>query len=468
LLRARRQELHAGVAAALERYFADVVERQPELLAHHLTGAGANQRAVQQWLKAGQFAAARSTHLEAVRHFERALALLASTPESPVRDEQEIELQLARGLSLFTTEGFISNSAAQAYTRARELAERHRDARRLVLAIYGEWQGTAASGRVLAGIPLSRTLLELTNSEADSGLRLQAHHSAWTTYLFSAQPITSREHSAIGRRLYDPEHHRSHRLLFGGHDPGVCARNMGAQAEWQLGYPDTALASSADGLALAERIGHPLSLEMALMFKALLHLERGEPESALALLTSAEALVAEQRLAFVIEPQLVHGAALMARGATEDAIASLQAGLRTGVGGRQQKAYGLVVLANALLKHQEAAAALAALKEAREIAEVQGLRQWQAEIHRTEGMVLLYQNKLEEAQREFEEALRFARERNMKGYELRAATDLARLWAEQGRPEQARELLRPIYGWFTEGFDTLDLKEAKALIEELA
>jgi hypothetical protein len=246
------------------------------------TGAGANQRAVQQWLKAGQFAAARSTHLEAVRHFERALALLASTPESPVRDEQEIELQLARGLSLFTTEGFISNSAAQAYTRARELAERHRDARRLVLAIYGEWQGTAASGRVLAGIPLSRTLLELTNSEADSGLRLQAHHSAWTTYPFSAQPITSREHSAIGRRLYDPEHHRSHRLLFGGHDPGVCARNMGAQAEWQLGYPDTALASSADGLALAERIGHPLSLEMALMFKALLHLERGEPEAALA------------------------------------------------------------------------------------------------------------------------------------------------------------------------------------------
>ena len=134
LLRGKRQELHARVAAVLEQHFADLVERQPELLAHHLTAAGDTERAVDQWLKAGQHAAARSAHLEAIRHFDRGLAALAALPEGPARDAREIELQLARGLSLFTAEGFASAEAAEAYTRARELAERRDDTRQLFTA----------------------------------------------------------------------------------------------------------------------------------------------------------------------------------------------------------------------------------------------------------------------------------------------------------------------------------------------
>jgi hypothetical protein len=267
LLRGRRQELHARVAAVLEQHFADLVERQPELLAHHLTGAAKTERAVAQWLKAGQFAVARLAHREAIRHFDRGLTLIGTLPEDPARDRQEIELQLARGLSLFTIEGFISPGAAQAYARAGELSERCGDARQLFMAAYGEWQGTAGSGRVLAGRTLSDRLLRLTAGEADSGLRLQAHHSAWTTCLFAGEPKVGREHCAAGRRLYDPERHRSHRFLFGGHDPGVCACNMRGQAEWALGYPDEALASSAEGLALAEGIAHPFSLELALVYR---------------------------------------------------------------------------------------------------------------------------------------------------------------------------------------------------------
>jgi predicted ATPase len=204
LLRRRRQELHARVAAVLEERFADLVERQPELLAHHLTAAGNTERAVDQWLKAGQHAAAQLAHLEAIRHFERGLATLTALAEGPARDGREIELQLARGLSLFTAKGFIAAEAAQAYTRARELAERQGDARQLFTAVYGLWQSNIGSGVVAGAHRLSDRLLQLTAGTADDGLRLQAHHSAWTTYLFAGEPAAGREHCEAGRRLYDP------------------------------------------------------------------------------------------------------------------------------------------------------------------------------------------------------------------------------------------------------------------------
>src|SRR5262249_23228280 len=140
LLRARRRELHGRAAMALEHNFADLVERQPELLAHHLTAAGDTERAVDQWLQAGQHAAERLAHLEAIRHFDHGLAALAVLPEGAACDGREIELQLARGLSLFTAEGFISVAAAEAYSRARELAEQRGDARQRFVAVYGVWQ----------------------------------------------------------------------------------------------------------------------------------------------------------------------------------------------------------------------------------------------------------------------------------------------------------------------------------------
>jgi len=177
-LRARRQELHARVATVLEQHFADLAERRPELLAHHLTGAGEVERAVAQWLKAGQFAAARLAHREAIRHFDRGLALLGSLPEDLARDGHETELLLGRGLSLFTTEGFSSTAAAQGYERASELAERRHDARQLFMAVYGQWQSSAGSGRLLAGSPLSQKLLNLTENQEDIGFRLQAHITA--------------------------------------------------------------------------------------------------------------------------------------------------------------------------------------------------------------------------------------------------------------------------------------------------
>jgi class 3 adenylate cyclase/tetratricopeptide (TPR) repeat protein len=467
LLRARRQELHARVAAALEQYFTDIVGRQPELLAHHLTAAGATERAVDQWLRAGQYAAERSAHREAIGHFERGLATLAALPEGPARNGREVELQLARGLSLFTAKGFGSTEAAEAYARARDLAERGRDARQLYIAVYGLWQSAGVVGTVVGARRLSDKLLQLAAAGADDGLRLQAHHSAGPTCLYAGEPTAAREHCEAGRRLYDPQRHGSHRLLYGGHDPGVCAGNRSAEAHWLLGYPQTALEIDAEALVLAERIAHPLSLEMALLFKAMLHLDRGEPELALRLLGAAETLVADQRLAFVLEVRFLRGAALSAQGALEEAVVCLREGLADQISGMWYRPYGLVRLAEALARQSEHRAALAVVIEGLETQKQSGQRQYGAELRRLEGVALVGLNRLEEAERAFGEALGIARRQQAKSYELRGAMSLAGLWGERGRRADARELLAPIYGWFTEGFDTADLQDAKALLDEL-
>ena len=466
LLRARRQELHARVAAVLKQHFPDLVERQPELLAHHLTAAGDAERAVDQWLKAGQYAAARLAHLEAIRHFDRGLATLAALPEGPARDGKEIELHLARGLSLLTAEGY-SSSVAPAYARAQELAEARGDARQLFMAVYGLWQWAQGTGMIRDCRRLSDRLLQLATRQADEGLRLQARHSAWTTCLYAGEPAVGREHCEAGRRLYDPERHRSHRLLYGAHDPGVCAGYIGAQLHWLLGYPEQALAIGTEALAFAERIAHPMSLELSLLHSAMLHANRGESELTFQRLAMAEALAAEQRLGFMLEPRFMRGAALNSQGAFADAIGCLREGLAGRLGAMRDRAYGLARLAEALAQQGEHEAALAAAIEGRETQERLGQRLWDAELRRIEGIALVGLNRLEEGQSALEAALRVARSQQAKSYELRAATSLARLLGEQGRRAEARDLLAPIYDWFTEGFDTADLKEAKALLDEL-
>jgi class 3 adenylate cyclase/predicted ATPase len=467
LLRGRRQELHARVAAALEEHFADLVERQPELLAHHLTAANNTERAVDQWLKAGQHAAAQLAYLEAIAHLERGLGLLHSLPESPVRNGSEIELQLALGLCLLTAKGAVA--AKPSYTRAHELAESGGEPRQRFEALYGVWQSTMTSGGIAAASPLSERLLRMAERERDDGLRLQAHHSGWSTWCWAGDPAKAREHTDAGRLLYDPEKHASHRLVYGGHDPGACAGYVGAQAEWLLGYPEKALASIIDALALAERIAHPFTLSIALSLSSVLYLNRREPERALRQLDAAEALAAEQRLSLLFEPGILCGVALVGQGAVDEAIARIREGVTnwTRLGRTIFLPYGLAFLAEGLARRGDRAAALDALRQGLEIAAATGEHVWDAELHRLTGTVLLAENKHDEGQASLQQAIRIAQAQQAKSLELRAATSLARLWGEQGRRTDAHNLLAPVYGWFTEGFDTADLKEAKALLDEL-
>jgi len=408
-------------------------------------------------------------YLEAIAPLERGLALLRSLPEGPARNDREIELQLASGLCLFTAKGAVA--AKPAYTRALELAESSGEPQQRFEALYGVWQTTRdnVSGGIAAARPFSERLLRIAEREGDDGLRLQAHHSGWTTWTFAGDPAKTREHADAGRLLYDPERHASHRLVYGGHDPGVCARSNGARAEWLLGYPEQALTSITDALVLAERIAHPFTLGLALTNSSVVYLDRREPERALRQLDAAEVLAAEQRLSLIYETGMLYGAALLGQGAAEEAIARIREGVAkwTRLGRTVHLPYGLAFLAEGLARHGDRAAALATLREGLATADATGEHMWDAELHRVTGTVLLAENKPDEGQASLQQALRIAQAQQAKSLELRAATSLARLWGEQGRRTEARDLLAPVYGWFTEGFDTADLREAKALLDEL-
>jgi predicted ATPase len=470
LLRTRRQELHARVALALRQHLAELVERQPELLAHHLTGAGDAEGAVAQWLIAGRHAARRSAHTEAIAYFGRSLAMLATLPQTAARDQREMELQLALAASLLTAKGMASPEATEAYAQAKDIAESRNDANNRIAALWGLWIGSQTRGAFDSARGLSDQLLELTQDRGDDGLRLQAHHAAWTTRLFRGEPVLSHTHSQAGRRLYEPERHRSHALVYGAHDPGVCTHFVAAWTGWMLGYPDQAQTSVDDALDLAERLGHPLSLLLALVFATVTDQFRCAPESAGRHLGRAEALATEQRLVPFFDARVLRGGILTAQNSAVEAVAQIREGLadRQKPGANKLgRPYGLGLLSEALARSGDHDAALAAVMEALAAAAEIGERWWEAELHRLKGLRLLACGDVEAAHAAFHDALRVAREQQAKSLELRASTSLARLWGEQGRRREAHELLAPVYGWFTEGFDTADLKDAKALLDEL-
>jgi len=275
------------------------------------------------------------------------------------------------------------------------------------------------------------------------------------------------EHCEIGLQRYDPKRYGSHRDLYGGHDAGVCAWSLGAQAKWLLGYPDAALSGQTEGLALANRISHAPTLIFALSYSALLHVHRCEPKLILSRLAAAEAVAAEQRLSVFINPQVLRGMALFMRGEAAEAIRYLRDGLPPGRSGGV-RLLGFCLLAEALARQGDSEEALSIIDEALKAAETTGEGWFTHELHRVRGIVLMSQNKVQESEAALCRAIQVARDQRAKSRELRAVTSLARLWGEQGRRQEARDLLMPIYDWFTEGFDTADLKEAKALLGELA
>jgi predicted ATPase len=469
LLRARRQELHARVAAVLERDFLDLVERQPELLAHHLTAAGDTERAVDQWLKAGSLASGRQTHVEAIAHMQRGLSLLATQPETPERDAREIELQLALGSSSVVAVGNESQEVTNAYRRACELAERLGDDRQLFEALFGSWAGNQGAGRVRAALADLPRLSRVADRVDDDGLQLQAHHAAWSTLRSTGPLIDALRHTELGRALYDPERHRSHRLIYGGHDPGVCSHMVGGITGWLLGYPDRARWNISQGLALAEHIAHPFSSIVAYEFSALVHLHCGESERVQPLVAKAEALRVDQRLSTVFRPGFLLGGVELMRGATADAIVHIRAALaQVQATGTPGSPYGRHLLAQALTQRGDYAEALAALSDAFVQVEATNHREWEADLHRVKGLVLLAQGERDAGEASLARALQVARQQHAKSLELRAAMSLAKHWDGHGRRSEAVDLLAPIYGWFTEGFDTQDLKDAKALLDELA
>jgi class 3 adenylate cyclase/tetratricopeptide (TPR) repeat protein len=468
LLKSRRQHIHANIASTLESQFPEVAEAEPEILAHHFTAAGLTERAVAYWLKAGQQAQKRSANLEAVAHLGKGLELVASLPDSENLLRQEIHLQTAMGVTMMAARGWGAPAVLQACTRARVLCEKLGDKDQLFVALCGEASYHMISGNLRAADELGRRCLELALASGDHSLLLEAHHRQWATKFFMGDYAAADRHADHGIATYDPDRDHSLTYIFTGHDPGVCCRNFSARILWLRGYSDQAIDRCREAIALAERVSHPLTRVMAQQNLSYLHLLRREPDEGRRCLDKWIALSNEFGLQLATsEGRFQFGWALAEEGHTAEGIAEMREGLAAITAtGAAVDLNNLCVLARACGEH-EISEGLILLERALVIAE-SGAKYQLPELLRTKGELLLRLNPRDDTAEDwFQQAVAMARDDGTKSLELRAALSLARLYWAQDRYEEARDVLSPVYAWFTEGFDTRDLVDAKELLDRL-
>jgi TOMM system kinase/cyclase fusion protein len=473
LLRSTRQQHHLYIAQVLEARFPEVCETQPELLAHHYTEAGQSAQAIPYWQRAGQRAIQRSANLEAVAHLTKGLELLATLPDTPDRIQHELDMLTMLGPVLTNTSGPGSPAVEQVYARARDLCQQAGEPRQLFTVLWGLWYFFNTRAELQKAEELGKQLLTLAQQVQDRTLLLEAHHALWPTLFFLGELAAARGHLEQGMALYDLQDHRSHAFLYGGHDPGSCCQSYTGWTLWALGYPEQALKASDRALTLAQELAHPASLAATLSYAAVLHQFRRERE---AVQQTAEALIAlateqgdAERLA---RGGILRGWALFAQGQGTEGMVQMRQGLAAlqATGGEVRRQLFLPLLAEAYGGIGQSEEGLNVLAEALSAVEKTRGRFYEAELYRLRGELLLARSAEHHTEAEtcFRQSLNIARRQQAKSWELRAGLSLSRLWQQQGKGDEARELLAEIYSWFTEGFDTADLQEARALLEELS
>jgi class 3 adenylate cyclase/predicted ATPase len=472
LLRGPRRAIHARIARALEEQFPQVTDTQPEILAHHLTHAGMSAEAVDFWTKAGVLARARSAFAEAAAHLRRGLQLLLTLPESDARAAQELPIQIALGLIHMATRGVASVEAAEAYARARDICEQINDTDHLMGVLIGLRHVNQVQGKCLAARSYGAQCLDVAQRKGDRIFSVQANANLAHTLCGMGSFADARSHLVKALAGYDPNDCLSHRAI-SGLDPQSFCLGIAGWNEWFLGYPDRALQAGRHAVAVARSQGYPQSVDQALQAVAHTHLLRREPEAALNYIDLALAMSREHGFSMrIATARLMRGWMLLSRTDDRSALTELSEGLAEfrATGARAWQTNFLALLAIGCLRDGKYAEGLSTIAEAQSLARVQDEYWWEPELHRLEGDLLLAsaglaQDRVEQC---YKNALGSARRREAKSWELRAAMSMARLWRDQGKRDEARELLAPVYGWFTEGFDTLDLQQAKALLDELA
>ena len=478
LLREPKRAFHARIAETLESQFVEIAESQPELLARHYTEAGLTENAALLWGKAGQRSLVRSALVEAIEQLTRALDQIATLPATPAMRQQEIKLQVALITPLIHVKTAIASETRGAIERARLLIEKAEalgeppeDPLLLFSVLYGSGLANVLQFNSEVLRCVSEQFLALATKHGSTVLLMIGHRLVGTCSLFMGDIADGRKHLDRAFALYDPCEHGSLATPFG--DAGVSILCSRSSALSLLGNLDAALADANQALKNARAIGHAATLNLALDYASFVHLRRGDYAMANALIDELIALADEKRASAWKWPgTMKRGVLFVVTGKFSDAVKLLTAeiGMWRIVGVTFLVPAYLSFLATAYMGLDQFNDAWRCIQEAMTTIDETKEKWWEAEIHRVAGEIVQRSPEPDAAKAEayFERALSVARQQQAKSWELRAAMSLARLWRSQGKPQQARELLAPVYGWFTEGFDTRDLKEAKALLEELA
>jgi predicted ATPase len=471
LLKSKRQQLHAGAAAALREHFPEVADSQPEILAHHCTEAGLTEEAIGYWKRAGQRAAERSAHAESAAHLSKGLDLLRTLPESAERSEHELDLLTSLGSILISTKGHGSPEVAAIYNWARDLCRSLGDTPHLAPVLQGQRMHHMLRAELQPARAAAEELLALGKQAQDAGCLLEGHRAVGVMHFYAAEFAAARKHLEAGIDLYDSEAHRAHVFRYEG-DPGQTCLAYTARTLWVLGYPDQAVARSDQAITVAQATSHAATVAEALTWRAEIAMFRGEVQEVGERASVALTIATEHALPlWTSMTMIMQGWALSEQGQAAAGVGRIREGLATltATGDQLFRPYYLAMMAEALHRAGKRDEGLLALEEAIGSYRKSGVRYWDAELQRLAGELHLAGAGSDAVAAEscFLRAIETAQARSAKSLELRAAISLARLWRDQGRRARARDLLAPVYGWFTEGFDTSDLKQAKALLDEL-
>ena len=429
-------------------------------------------QAVAYWYQAGQSTAQRSAHAEAIAHLRQGLVLLQTLPETPERLQREVDMYITLGASLIATQGFGASEVGQTYTRARQLCQHVADPQKLFPVLRGLHIYYVIRAELQTAHELGEQLLTLAQQSQDAAMRAAAHRALGVTLFHLGAVAAAHRHFAQGIALYDPQQHRASTFLY-GEDTGVACRCRGAWALWYLGYPEQGLAWSQEALTLAQQSAHPFSLGFAFCCVAIFHQLRREVRAAQECAEAAISLSKEQGFAqWMAYCTILRGWALAQQGQAQESIEQMYQGMQAfrATGAETSGPYLLTLLVEAYGIMGQLDAGLTVLTKALALVDKTGDRFYEPELYRLKGELLLQQSSSNQTEAEscFHHALAIARNQQAKSLELRAATSLARLWQQQGKHGEAHALLVPVYSWFTEGFDTADLQEAKALLDALA
>ena len=479
LLREPRRALHARIAETLESQFADIAESQPELLARHCTEAGLVDKAASFWGKAGQRSLARSALLEAVEQLTRAVGQITSLPATPALRREEIKLQIALVNALMYVKGFAASETKLAAEKARFLIEQAEaigeppeDPLLLFSVLNSFWSANAVAFNGDATLELAAQILTLAEKQRATAPLMIGHRLVGTSLFWTGNAAQGRVHLDRAIALYDAAEHRALSAQFGT-DVRVAALSLRSMSLQVLGYPEAALVDSDLALKNAREIGQATTLLFALSFAPLINIYCGNYATAATELHEAVALADDKGTQFLKAIGMSNrGLVLALTGKASDAVEVLISGITAmrSMGSTFLRSLHLSSLATAYVELNNYEDAWRCISEAMIAVETNKERWCEADIHRIAGQIALRSSEPDAAKAEahFARALAVARQQQAKSWELRAAMSMARLWRDQGKRSEARDLLAPVYGWFTEGFDTLDLKEAKALLEELA
>jgi predicted ATPase len=466
-----RRVLHARIAKTLERRFAERAKMEPELLAYHYEQAGLAGPAVEYWQRAARRDAERSANIEALNHFHRALDLLKDLPPGPERNALELELLIARGVPLLSVKGYASDDMEQNYRRAKDLSQEHSGSLHQFRAIRGLWVFHLVRGQLANARGLADNLLALAHREQSSDLLVEAHRDLGTTYFYLGQFDEARTHLLAAKSLDDPNQHRSLALRY-GQDPGITARTYLARTLWILGEVEQADTLALEAIGMARAAEHPYTLVFTLVFLSWLYSAARNMNRTLELADEAIAVSTQYSFALGLAWATTSQGRALAETGQEEGLGKLINGLSAtrATGARIHDTCTLALLADIYLRHNRIDEGLATIEEAQTLAGTGGELFWQAELHRLKGELLLKQSdqSIPAAEKCLCDALKIAQDQHATMLELRAATSLAKLWKKLNKFGEAKRILSSVYSRFNERVDTLDLIEAKTVLEQLS